>query len=280
MRSSSLVVLALAALLVAPNCRPQQPAGPPQSASGPSAQSAPAANQTITIPTGTRIALKLVSQITSKSRSGDTVRAITAFPVSVGTQTAIPVGTYVEGTIQKLNKRARDVQIQFTRLVYANGYTVTMNGENLEAKNANGGPNAPTNAQSIMPASRSPLSSGFAAPLAYPSPSPYLDNVDFELSDDFASPDPAPAQFPSPTPTPTPTPQLPSPPHSHIALAAGLSLGVGTAITVAALVFHNHNGNYNGVLFDENWQFEMVLQAPVTVDEANVAAALALPAAQ
>lgn len=275
MRSSSLLVLAFAALFVPSNCWAQQPADSPQSAPQASAQSAPVTNQTITIPADTRISLKLVSQITTKSRPGDTVRAITAFPVSAGTQTAIPVGTYVEGIIQKLNKRKPSVQIQFTRLLYANGYTVTMNGENLEAKKESAGAGAPAVAQTTVISTAQPSSrSGFASPSAYPAPSPYLDEL--EPAYDFAGPDPAPAQFPMP-PEQSPTPPLPQL-HSHIALVAGLTLGAGAAITVAALVFH-HRGPY-GALFDVGWQFEMSLQAPVTVDAANVAAALALPPAQ
>ena len=77
--------------------------------------------QTITIPVGTRIPLALASPITSKARPGDAVRAVTGFPVTVGTQLAIPVGTYVEGVIDKVTKGGRSgpsLQMHFTRILF------------------------------------------------------------------------------------------------------------------------------------------------------------------
>jgi len=272
MRSSPILALGLAAFFAAANGWAQQPADSQQvNSSQPNpeiAAQSPASAPTITIPAGTRISLKLVSQITTKSRPGDAVRAVTSFPVAAGTQTAIPVGTYVEGVIKKLNKRMPNVEMQFTRLLYANGYTVNMTGENLQAKNTD----------AAAPAVRQPdatYASGFASPSAFPSPSPFLDDAAPEPAYTPAGYTPVPEQFPTPTPAP---PTLPPPPHSHIGLAIGLTVGSGVAIIATALLFHHRGGN--GVLFDAGWQFEMDLQEPLSVDAANVAAALALPPAQ
>jgi hypothetical protein len=52
------------------------------------------AQPVLTVPAGTRVALKLISPLsTSISRAGDTVRAETAFPVAVGARVPIPTGT-------------------------------------------------------------------------------------------------------------------------------------------------------------------------------------------
>ena len=70
-------------------------------AAGPQA-AAPMSRQaaTITVPAGTVVPLTLVSPIKSKStKVGDAVRAVVAFPVTVGAQIAIPAGTYVEGVV-------------------------------------------------------------------------------------------------------------------------------------------------------------------------------------
>jgi hypothetical protein len=43
-------------------------------------------------------------------------------------------------------------------------------------------------------------------------------------------------------------------------------------MVAVAVLEHYHRGN-SGVLFDTGWQFEMVLETPVTVDARSVAAA-------
>jgi len=98
-------------------------------------------SQTITVPAGTVIPMTLLSQIKSKStKVGDTVRAQVAFPITAGTQIAIPAGTYVEGTVTSLTARMKktgqpDVQIHFTRLLYANGYVASLDAVNTQASN-------------------------------------------------------------------------------------------------------------------------------------------------
>src|ERR1700761_4618095 len=72
-----------------------------------SAAAVPAAGTgTIDVPAGMKIPLNLVTQIMSKStKPGDAVRAVVAFPVTVGSRLAIPAGTYVEGRlISAVNK--------------------------------------------------------------------------------------------------------------------------------------------------------------------------------
>ena len=237
-------ILALVGLLAASTCWAQEPASNPQPPSQAQAQ-APAAsqNQTITIPVGTRIPLALASPITTKARPGNAVRAVTGFPVTVGTQLAIPVGTYVEGVIDKVTKRGRSgpsLLMRFTRILYANGYSVAVDGANTQAK-------------ALSPESGSPELTAFAGASG--------------------------SNYALPAQQSGGLPPLPNP-GSHIGAIVGVAVGGAVAVVVATVLAAHHQGGGNGVLFDTGWQFEMVLQSPLSVDAASVAAAAATSSAQ
>ncbi len=75
--------------------------------------------------------------------TGDTVRAVVAFPVTIGTQLAIPAGTFVDGDVSQVTARPKAGQqpsfrVHFTRLVFSNGYSVALNGENTQALRSTG----------------------------------------------------------------------------------------------------------------------------------------------
>ncbi|HEV2136197.1 MAG TPA: hypothetical protein VGR47_18305 [Terracidiphilus sp.] len=99
---------------------PELEAAPDSQASAAQQRSAAAQAQTVEVPAGTAIPLTLVSPIKSRStKRGDTVRAMVAFPVTTGTQLAIPAGTYVEGTVRSLaphtlQNKLPDVEVHFT----------------------------------------------------------------------------------------------------------------------------------------------------------------------
>lgn len=238
-------IFALVVLLAASTSWAQEPASNPQPPSQAQAP-APAAsqNQTITIPVGTRIPLALVRPITTKARPGNDVRAVTGFPVTVGTQLAIPVGTYVEGVIDKVRKRGRwgaSLQMHFTRILYANGYSVSIDGANTQAK-------------ALSPKLSSPETTAFAG--------------------ESGSYNALAAQQSSGLPP------LPNP-GSHIGTVVGVAVGGAVAMIVTIVLVARHQGGGNDVLFDTGWQFEMVLQSPLSVDAASVAAAaVATPSAQ
>jgi hypothetical protein len=205
--------------------------------------SAPAsAAATIVVPQGTSIALTLVSQIRSKStKPGDSVRAVVAFPVTAGTQVAIPAGTYVEGTVQSVavakGNRPASAQIHFTRLLFANGY-----GAALDA----------VNTQAMLETDRL----GEVADLGLgPVPQAFL----------------APQQS---YPTPPPLPHV-GPPMGPI---IGATFGGVGVLVVLGVISHHHHGNADYLLFDNGWQFQMVLQTPLSLDAARVAAAASMPA--
>jgi len=158
----------------------------------------------IVIPAGTTVSLALTEPILAKSaKAGDSVYAETAFPVAVNNQMAIPPGTYVQGQIDTLTRPGwfsphAQFQIHFTKIIFANGYTVELVG--------------PRNVNAAAEASS-------AAPL-------------------------------SGTPPP--------PPSDVIAAVATPYVLVSSA---------------NGVLLDNGAQIEMVLQIPLRLNAAKVAAA-------
>ena len=227
-------------LLVAVSTLCAQESALPPEAPRPSVQAATpsgAQKETVTIPPGTRIPLALASPISTKSRPGDPVRAVTGFPVTVGKQLAIPVGTYAEGRLDRVTRGGRSgpsLKMHFTRLDYANGYSVDVEGANVQAN-------------ATSPRRRSTQS----AVLTGPSGS----------NNSFAA-------------TTLPQPTL-SPPAPHIGTAIAIAVASAAAGIAIPLIIIHHGGGSGGVLFDSGWQFEMVLENPVSVDAAKVAEAAA-----
>jgi type IV secretion system protein VirB10 len=90
--------------------------------------------QTLEIPAGTRVALRLKQAISTKTaREGDAVYAETAFPVAIDDRILVPVGTYVQGKISHIQrgghiKGRAELMIHFTSLIYPSGYTVMLPG--------------------------------------------------------------------------------------------------------------------------------------------------------
>jgi hypothetical protein len=128
--------------------------------------------------------------------------------------------------------------MHFTRLTYANGYSVDIDGANVQAKALS--PNSSSSQTSVLAASSVPYNSlaGQASTL--------------------------------------PTVQ---PPASHTGAVVGLAIGGAAAAVAIVLLGHSHAGS-SGVLFDTGWQFEMVLESPLSVDAASVAEAAAHPRTQ
>jgi hypothetical protein len=240
-------ILALVGLLAASTCWAQEPASNSQQPPSQVQSQSPVApeNQTVTIPVGTRIPLALASPITTKARAGNTIRAVTGFPVTVGTQLAIPVGTYVEGVIDKVTRGGRSgpiLLVHFTRILYANGYSVPVDGTNTQAR-------------TISPEPNSEVAETFEG-----ESEPTFTNANYVV-----------AQQQQPPPRLPPLPKVGPP----IGVIVGAGLGVFAAAIITIALLAHHNGGASGVLFDTGWQFEMVLRSPLTVDAANVAASIA-----
>ncbi len=216
--------------------------------------SAPAAVQSVTIPTGTTIQLTLMSAVKSKStHAGDTVRAVVAFPVTIGTQLAIPAGTFVDGDVIGVTPRAKPGQqpsfrVHFTRLIFSNGYSVALNGENTQALTT-------------------PLSSSASANEVAELAPIRLAGKNFAMGD---------GQIGEPAPTP---PTLPREGPNPAVIGGAVGGGFAALVILMAVLAHHRVNNTDFVLYDAGWQFQMVLDSPVTLDEAQVAAAAAVPSA-
>lgn len=86
----------------------------------------------IVVPQGTQVTLALTTPIMAKSAAiGQPVYTQTAFPVTLNNQMAIPAGTYVQGQIVALKRPGlfsphAELQFDFTKIIFANGYTVVL----------------------------------------------------------------------------------------------------------------------------------------------------------
>jgi hypothetical protein len=111
----------------------------------PPATPAPAvepAKASLTIPSGTRIPLSLKQAISTKTaRDGDPVYAETVFPFVVNDRVVIPTGTYIQGKIERVQRRGHvkgraEVLIHFTSMIYPSGYTVMLGGSVMNTPGA------------------------------------------------------------------------------------------------------------------------------------------------
>lgn len=250
MFANSVAALMIASLLTAQAPAPASQPAAAGAQSTPAPESSPAAAAAaVTIPVGTSVPLTLMTPIKSKStKPGDSVRAVVAFPVTVGSQLAIPAGSYVEGMVTRVSAKPLANQqpvltVHFTRLLFANGYAVDLNGENTQAV--------------LLPQSDR-TSSVEVAELT----PPVLPGAHFALGGGQQ------------TPTEPTLPQV----GPSKAVVIGAMTGGFAAFTVGVLVWAHHRANsYDYVVFDSGWQFQMVLESPLTLDAAEVGAAAAAP---
>ena len=243
--------LVILGLFAANACLAQEQAPtPPPSQPEPSAQPS-AQDHEITVPAGTRIQVSLSNPIRTRyARRGATIHAVTAFPVALNGQVAVPAGTYLEGVLEKVVKRGPSghpgLQMHFTRMLFASGYSVLL--EKATAVASALGPNG------NMPASSPTPGQGIAA-------------GGLESAQAFG---PTPQQPPVLTPPPMPGPK--------IGTVVGIGLGVAAAGIIGGILWARHLRN--DVLFDVGSPFEVVLDSPVSVDINLVARLDASPAAQ
>ncbi|HZZ40914.1 MAG TPA: hypothetical protein VFE06_17385 [Acidobacteriaceae bacterium] len=225
------------ALMMASMVGGQVPGAP--AASAPNGAPSAVGSGSLVVPAATAIALTLVTPIQSKAtKVGDSVRAVVAFPVTVGTVVAIPAGTYVEGMVNAVAAHGPSVKIHFTRMLFANGYSVPLDAMNTQAEVK--WPNGISGPQRV-----GELAWGGGPPVS--------------VRSDQTSPT---------NPTLPPLPQ--EGPSKGPIIAASIG-GVAAVILIGVLT--RHHGGANAVLFDGGWQFQMVLATPLTLDAARVSAA-------
>jgi len=199
--------------------------GPAPAAPAPSPQTPASA---ITVSPGTTVALTLLSPIKSKStRPGDAVRAVDSVPTRAP-HTHMPA-----------------VKIHFTTLLFANGYSLSLDAINTEAK-------------SLVPA--------------------IIFKPAFEIADARAGAPYLGDAFLAPGQNPPALPPLPSNGPSP-AVIAGVSMGATAAVMALSFALARHGrGNADEILFDNGWQFQMVLEHPLTIEPGKIPAAAGAPA--
>jgi len=217
---------------------------------------------TITMPVGTVVPLTLISVIKSKStKTGDPIRAEVAFPVTIGSQLAIPAGTYVEGKVTQLRIRDKqthraDVEIHFDRLVYESGYTVMLDAASAQAR---------------MAAESTEGEMGMDRPLGLPDGGAIENDQEltgFGILPAWSSEEAF--GVAESTPTLQPLPSV-GPPKGVI---IGTSVGVTAALVTLSIVFGRHRATHmDAILFDSGWQFQMALKTPLSLDPDKIASA-------
>jgi hypothetical protein len=86
----------------------------------------------IVLPAGTRVELAVTGPVWSKTaKEGDPLYTQADFPVISGSRIAIPPGTFVLGRILSITRPTRrsgraQLQILFTRIIFANGFVVAL----------------------------------------------------------------------------------------------------------------------------------------------------------
>lgn len=91
-----------------------------------------AAPAALRLPAGTKVDLALVVPVWArKVRPGDPLYTQTNFPVVTGNSIAIPAGTWVQGRIEGITLPTRrqnraELQVLFTRIIFADGYTIAL----------------------------------------------------------------------------------------------------------------------------------------------------------
>src|SRR5579872_3453871 len=96
------------------------------------AQKSNEAPKQFTVPAGTQVLLRLQAPINTKmAQAGSGVYLQTIFPITSGNTVVIPVGSFVQGTIDKVVrpghiKGRAQVQMHFTTLILPTGYTMSL----------------------------------------------------------------------------------------------------------------------------------------------------------
>jgi len=102
----------------------------PQSPS-PASQTLAETSNTVTISAGTRMTLVLTHPIQSRRiRRGDDIYAQVTSPVSAGNQVAIPPGTFVQGSVDKIERHGGrgEVRLQSMSITFSDGYVAPIPG--------------------------------------------------------------------------------------------------------------------------------------------------------
>jgi hypothetical protein len=164
---------------------------------------------------------------------------VTTFPITVGKDLAVPQGTFVEGDIVKVSKRG---STRFNGLQINFTQLVFTSGYNVELDGS------VAESRAILPDAHHSTGTGTEGLMA----------TSLQQG-----------------PTPPPLPQV-GPPKGPI---IGAMLGSTAALMVTAIIFRHRHGQGWPADFDIGFQFEMILQTPLTLDSTRISAAASAPGA-
>lgn len=88
----------------------------------------------VTLPAGLKVPIVIKHAISTKNaRENDPIYAETNFPVVIDNHVVIPVGTYVQGVISRVQRPGRvkgrgELLVHFNTLIFPNGYTIVLPG--------------------------------------------------------------------------------------------------------------------------------------------------------
>lgn len=132
--SRQLQIVSVTLLFAVSTCIAQQgapAAEPPDSSVTQVSTNSESQPTTITIPAGTHLALALTHPVDSRTtHRGDEIFAQTTSPLIVSNQVAIPAGTFVQGKVDRMNRRGTrgELLMQSLSVVFPNGYVATIKG--------------------------------------------------------------------------------------------------------------------------------------------------------
>ena len=92
------------------------------------------AQKTFTVPAGTKVLLQLRSAVNTRSaKPGDGVYLASIFPVVVGNRVMMPVGVYVQGVVDRVERAGHvkgraQLDMHFTSIIFPNGSVVEIPG--------------------------------------------------------------------------------------------------------------------------------------------------------
>ena len=241
----------------------QQAPPSPNGNSSDSSQVASAGNATsVAVPAGTRIALVLTQPIQTRYiHRGDDVYAQIVSPVTAGNEVVIPPGTFVQGTVDKLERRGGrgELHLQSMAITFPDGYVTPIAGPiTMESDDgyAQKDPGKGRIAGSIaLPAA----GLGIGALIGHAVASSQPNTLTSSIPAGCAGPPPGCLSTSVTAPGST---------LKGTAIGSMVGLAVG-GVASLALVLNTHN-----FFLDVGSPVEMVLQHPISLQEDEVAAAI------
>jgi len=256
------LVFALVAILLATiNCPAQEQQQEPDPQQGQSQEEAKSMTA-VTVQAGTRIALVLTQPIQSRYiHRGDDIYAQINSPVNSGSQVVIPPGTFVQGKVDRLERRGGrgEVRLQSMSITFPDGYVVPFSGPMTLESDDGYTLKDPGQGRSIGAFALPAAGAGLGALIGHSVASSQGTTITSSLPPGCTGPPPGCLSS-----------SITGPPDKGKDTVIGAAVGgaIG-AVASLALILNSHN-----FYLDVGSPVEMVLQQPITLPEDQVADAI------